>query len=772
MTDTDAETRTDDAGGFGDHFAPSTSVRREAWTLLPPVVVLLAGFIVATGHGAGRRELVAVGVALIVTQVLPGICVWRCLRPSGGWLVEDVVVGAAIGAGLGVLAHVGVLMLGNPQLGWLPPMLLMATLLALPSTRARIRTAGASPPPRWWGPVVALASVPSVLAAVRSFSPIRWEGWATPYVDTPFHLALAGEVSAQWPVSYPNVAGEALTYHWLSYAWVGHIGNISGTELEVVLVRVLPLLVAVLVPLGVAVVSLRVTNSVNASALATIVTFVLVEVDWWDAPNNALPLLALSPSHGFSLLVMIGALSLVVMRWRSTATWGSAVCLLLLLFVAGGAKGSTLLVISAGLVGAAMCALLWRSPSRRVVIVDAGLSLFALLLVSATVFGGADAQGGDRAQALDPFGGLARSARAAALGDAGWSGNAATTGAVVLTVLTLTLGSAAALAAVRPAVRAHDVVVAAVAAMAVAGLLAVVVLDFPIFENWYFWRAGELALGVLAGAGLARMSARLSRPALVALLAGVVGLLSLIAARVLVTTVSFPESVPYPIAVAAVSVLLVVTSLVVVSRVVGDEQRRSTLLFMLAVACAAFAVPAAVRGDPHQMPAEAPALASVFGPAWYETGADDSSMRGFHSDQVAAARWIRSHTEAADLVVSNRHCRVDETDGCDVRRFFVAAYSERSVVVEGWAYTRSSTATAVRAGEGLYRPAFTDPQLLALNDRFIRDPNPADARSLYRLGVRMVFIDVGGIPAGDLRETSVLRFDSPRAQVWELRPTG
>ena len=67
---------------------------------------------------------------------------------------------------------------------------------------------------------------------------------------------------------------------------------------------------------------------------------------------------------------------------------------------------------------------------------------------------------------------------------------------------------------------------------------------------------------------------------------------------------------------------------------------------------------------------------------------DVNEVGAVSRDQIAAARWIRDHSDADDMVMTNRHCVGPKPPGgCSSRRFVVAAFSERQVLVEGWSYT-------------------------------------------------------------------------------------
>ncbi|QNE18723.1 hypothetical protein F1D05_13395 [Kribbella qitaiheensis] len=56
-----------------------------------------------------------------------------------------------------------------------------------------------------------------------------------------------------------------------------------------------------------------------------------------------------------------------------------------------------------------------------------------------------------------------------------------------------------------------------------------------------------------------------------------------------------------------------------------------------------------------------------------------------------AARYIRDHSAVTDRLATNSHCMpAYDPARCDTRNFWLSAYAERRVLVEGWAYTPSA----------------------------------------------------------------------------------
>ena len=67
--------------------------------------------------------------------LVPGVLVWRALRPRHGWWIEDLLMGFAIGSVLGLFAQIPAGLLG---LWWLPllvAVIVAVVLVATPVTR-------------------------------------------------------------------------------------------------------------------------------------------------------------------------------------------------------------------------------------------------------------------------------------------------------------------------------------------------------------------------------------------------------------------------------------------------------------------------------------------------------------------------------------------------------------------------------------------------------------------------------------------------------------
>jgi hypothetical protein len=732
--------------------APRARLLAECRTVVPPAAVLVVVLQLATRHQAGHRELALAGLTVLGLQVLPGMLLWRIIRPASGWWIEDLTFGFAVGAALAIPAHVAAVAWSAPVLAWLVPLAVAPGLLAVPVTRRRILSARCEPLPRSWGLAVALTTVVPAIFAVRFFDqPLRWTGWAKPYVDLPYHLALTGQVAHQWPLHYPQVAGETLHYQWFSYAWIDQVSATSGTSLDVILLRFMPAVIAIAVPLVTAAAAIRITGLVWAGPVAAAISCSMGELDLPRLFTISLPFTPFSPTQGFGLLLLVPVLALLVMRWRAEIPKAAVILVVFLLLAAGGSKGSTLPILFVGCALSALAALAFRSPRRWVIIADTAVVALVLVALLRTLFGNSD--GGLRVSPLEWL----SDERGAAL--TGRTGLSSTTVLVVavLTFVTLFIRMAAALVCFADSNTRMDPVCWLLLGCGLAGAGAMVVFAHPGQSQLYFLWTATIPLSILAAWGCVALVARTARPGVVAVAGSVAGVLAVFVAHGWAGAWPGADSGLR----SSVFQVLVFAALVAAGCAVGMALPRRGRLSARSVVTAAL-VAATIASS-------VPALEYALGSASVDVAAKPWQLGAVSSGEVRAARWLRDNSSESDLVMTNRHCRGPEHAGCDHRTFFVSAYSERQVLVEGWAYTQR--ANALHAGTPEYAPRngpFWRPGLLALNDRFFVHPTATAARRLYARGVRWVYVDRGAPHTGDLTRYAVTRFATPTATVYEL----
>jgi hypothetical protein len=137
---------------------------------------------------------------------------------------------------------------------------------------------------------------------------------------------------------------------------------------------------------------------------------------------------------------------------------------------------------------------------------------------------------------------------------------------------------------------------------------------------------------------------------------------------------------------------------------------------------------------------------------------------------VEAGRWLRAHSSPDDIVATNAHCRSRVRGLCENRHFWISAYSERRVLVEGWGNSDATNLEEVRRGGQSYFAPFWIPQRLRENDAAFRTPSVRTVSRLRdRYGVRWLFADAayGGVSPAITR-FATLRFRAGRCAVYEI----
>lgn len=705
------------------------------------------------------------GIAVIILiHVLPGAVVWRCVRPREGSWWEDLIMGFAVGACIAVAAQTAAGALQTPWVGTIVgPSLAGALMLARP-TRKRIARAETSPLPAMWGPLVSLVVLSQLLATQAFYRtiPLTWaEGFRGTYVDLPFHQALAGQLAHRGPFETPFVLGEGIYYHWFSHAWIAHISVVGGVPIDAVLVRLLPPVITVVAILSVAVAGTRIAGRPWAGPLAALLAVAAGDLDVFGSVRPGALVSHLSPSTGLSVPLIAALLIVLVCRWRSSALSGSVLVLAALAFVAAGMKGSALPVVLAGTLAAGTVGLLTRHPDRRKVVLDAvilsGVFLLALLIVF---------RGGEQGLALDPTGAAQVMARHLGINTEFPSTSITATAALMIITLLASLARGAGIAALfTNSADAQEPSTWLLLGSGLAGAAAVLLLSHGGLSQLYFMRSAGPALAIGSAIGVVRLlevlGPRAREVVLAALLLGGVGgrIAPLVFGpirQIEADTAAAWAALGYLI-IFALIVSAGAVALAMVHRAGPAKTVAWTVAIVAVLAAATAPVLSAFVGTP--LPASPPL-------------ADADAQFAMSADQIRAARWIRDRSAPSDVIITNRHCSAPNWVNCDSRRFHVAAYTERRVLVEGWAYTynRQNWANVAESDLGhAFRP-FWNPDLLALNDRFFTAPTDELAAELYDLGVRWAFVDLTVHGAEDLSDHAELRFETEWAKVYALHP--
>ncbi|AKU17813.1 hypothetical protein [Luteipulveratus mongoliensis] len=674
--------------------------------------------------GPGLLALVMIGV----TQVLPGALLWRCLRPRRGWLLEDVALGFSLGIGLAVLSQIvgGYLDARWPSV--VLPLAVAAALIATPVTRRRIVEARWEPVPWWMGAGVAafaLAALPQLLTFARQ-NRVTWpDGPGAPQVDQYFHIALAGQMLHRGPTAWPFVSTEPLEYHWLTHVWMAQVTASSGLGLDQVDLRLLPTIVPVLTVASTAALALRLSGKPWVATLAAGIVMIGGKANPWAIPGNHLPFTPDSPTLGLSVPVLLSLVAVLAMRWRGQARSGSMIALIALTVLASGTKGSTTPLVIAGTGLALVAMLLWRRTVARLVLLDFVVLCAALMLTVRIIFGGSAAgltYNPDAAAHMTMMGGLLGVAQSRAAH------------AVIVIYLLVAGMSRGALAFALPFRSSttdgrRDPITWVLIGGTIAGSCAPALFVQPGASQYYFL-VSAYPLGAVGSAlGVAVLLRTVGRrqKAVLALIAVAGGL----AVYALPTIIA--GNVRHDDPGSAARIMLVALGIAAVAGLVATALVRPALRLRIGLGAVAAAILSSgtiammdTWGDPL------PRTHSV------SLGAPGAVSQG----QIDTARFIRNHSRGHDLVMSNRHCMTPnpEPGRCDNRRFVVAAFSERQVLLEGWGYSPTVSRLAPQGRLSMTLPFWNQP-LQRLNDGFFTRPTAKARMLLWDKGVRWAYSD-------------------------------
>lgn len=362
------------------------------------MVLVTVGYCAVNLHanGVSSGQIGRYGAYYLLAVLVPGFLVHKSLRGSLGSWVADLTMGAAVGLALELAAWMGFSLANLRGWLWLWPVF---TLLVFAFGPARRNLA--QRPDRPWPLWVSLGTWIAVLAALRhtfrgylETSPLPPTS-RMPYIDQPWHLGLIFEAMRSFPLQTPQVleAGP-LKYSWFFHAHAAASSMISGVPPTVVYLCLWVLPAVTLAVLGVGVLAERVSRRRWTPVVAIWIFLAGVAYEFsafLTMPRDTID--AFSPTQLYSTGI-VNALALLVTdalrnRGRRFGA-GDWTVLVLLGLATTGTKSSAMSVVVAGLLVAAVMALLLRR-GRRVALtllaLGAVLEYLALKLVTGGNFG-------------------------------------------------------------------------------------------------------------------------------------------------------------------------------------------------------------------------------------------------------------------------------------------------------------------------------------------------------------------------------------------------
>ncbi|MGS2641014.1 hypothetical protein, partial [Streptosporangium sp. LJ11] len=473
----------------------------------------------------------------------------------------------------------------------------------------------------------------------------------------------------------------------------------------------------------------------------------------WSSPTQTFGALLFAP-------VVIVLIDLLERRQRGTGPW---LLLGIFLVVVMGAKATYLPLLIAGLAAVATVQAVRRRRSIRAALIALGMATACLLYAQFVLFGQVR-----QGTIVDVLGFVRVTwAELTSRGGADDLAPASVFGFAALYLLCWAVAWCGALGLLcrrRLLLRPAVVLMLGIGA---AGLGAALLLGHPDLSQLYFLRGAYPYPVIVAVHGLLVIRRRARLPLRTAACAAGAGVVAayLIPLACGVTVPLGPDQAEIalygPYAALSLIVLLASAGLLLAGR------RRLRVLALVMFMLAAVGLPAA---------AHARILAFLHGGSFAYGAAKGGPHRAaaevIPEGTLAAARWLRAHSGPDDLVATNAHCRWGRENPCDSSQFWVAALSERRVLVEGWTYT-SANMSRWRPGSLTEYLPFWDGERIRLNDAAFHAPSAAAIQRLReRYQVRWLLADERragrASRIGDIGDFAELRFRSGDYAVYRI----
>ncbi|WP_139230168.1 hypothetical protein [Nocardioides terrae] len=678
-----------------------------------------------------------------VGYVVPGTLLWRALRRRTVSWLHDATLGTILAHAITVLVFLGGRAGGLPQVVWVVPVATIGAFLAVPSLRGYWLTPPRHREPAWftWGIAVGVILICSWFGVYSVKAPIAGPALNLQPVDYAYLLSLAGEVRNHMPPTTPYLVDERLDYHWFTFADVAAMNWQGGQDLDLLLFRLGPLwcVVNAFIAFGllgarmagrrsVALVALAIAvlvGSVNLlhGADTYVVDSTLLMVNWMG-----------SPTQGFGQLLAVAVLYVAVGILRGTSDgWRAWLLFGVLSGVLMGAKATFVPVLGAGV---ALVVVIGLLRNRRVPLPALAMGcVLAVELAFAQIilFGGAR-----QGLTVDPGADMRRlGAMIAVPADSGTLPLVAVSAAIVLGWLAPLAGAALLLLRPRPPAGRpgpSDPATQLVAGMVAAAVAVAVLLAHPGYSQYFFLRSGLPFGYLLVACGLARLDdLGVRRAAGWWLVVAGAGGAAYVGLSRFVTRAPLDEA-----ATARRALLLVVGVLVVagVAWLLGRRMGRRLHVpgrATLALGCVAVATlgMGTVRAVDIAVTYPAPAFDPVANPI------DNGPIP---VGGVSAGHFVRDHSGPEDMVATNAHCAAP-VGPCNPRTFWISAYTERRIVLEGWGYTATANDAEPDPTAALTLP-YWNPRLQALNDAVFTVPSATALKALTdRYPVRWLVVD-------------------------------
>jgi hypothetical protein len=722
--------------------------------------------------------IVRYGAYFVACVALPGILLMRALwRSTGNW-AEDFGLGAAVG--------IAYQLAGWALFTWLDwqhslvvwPVLVLLCFGLVPRLRPYWRIAEPEPLPMAWSwtlsicmSLLALATTLGVMA--DHVPPPRGVSY---YPDLLYHLSMVNELLRSVPPQLPQVAGEALEYHWFPNADMAGAVDITRLSSVLVLYRLWLLPVMFVGLLAGAALARQVSRVWWTGPLVGLI-FVVPQLGFlvpaWPEVDLVGPVSLLSPSQSLATVAVTAAACFVIAALHRGGGRGVWALALAMAIVGGGSKPTVLPILLGAVAMSALFLLLRdrRIPWRSVLL---GGLLAAIAVGTMLTVAGSTSGSNFQLFSIAKF----QIGYRGATGDTSMAG----TGGLLLPSLTgdhlAVAGAAVTLAALALAnagllagfglsrVRAvrHDPVAWWLVGALTASWLGLCWVDHPSASEYYFLRScspfAAAAVGWLVAAGVRGRSRRtILRVILAGLATGTAigACAGLLRSTPTGSRAAQIEVLARPLLLAVGFAVVVLVAWTLLARLRSGLTGLGTAFAILAVIGLPIGTVASeawsVRDDPG-------------------SGHYVSKFWRVYPDELAAAGWLAKNSSPDDVVVANTFCRPagSQRPGCDARGYIVSGIAGRRTLLEGWAYTQQAMATHGANGRKYTVQPSPWPDRVDLTNRALSAPTAqllSQLRSQY--GVRWIYADLRDGPVSvKLNDLAVLRHQESRVKIYEL----
>lgn len=727
------------------------------------------------GH-ASTDSIVALLRFWIFGITLPGTLLWRLASPFRHNLIEDLAAGSLVGASVLLLVYMAVAPIGGQPWAWLWAAPVLMVVVAVPSWRRRCLGRVERPigPLTAWLIAGACALPLYATGRYRNLVPAPYSDARSNSPDMAFHQALSASAKYDFPLQAPYLHGEQMSYHYFWHQLTAATSWATGVDLTDLVYTIgwIPILLAgaALIfaltdrlapgsrwagPLAIAVATIG--GTVNAYPSISLPAEGLTNYVWGSPTQNL----------GGGLITLMALLGIDLLRGRSGR--GGWLLLVLIGAAASGAKATVLPMVICGFGLVFVIRIFQRRFAKGALLVSAvlgGLFLAAIVVV----FGGHSS-----GMAVRPWITFAKiGIYPLVAGPVGWGeyDHGAMWISGITTCLALLLGSAGLLVLTATSARwIRDQGTIFLIGIAIAGFGGMVLTDQPGTSQMYFHRTAVPVIAALAAAGAWMLVFWFAdRRSGIAVFAAVLGGVGATAAARAIIKASPSEGRPFRTAdgdltglitpwLWTTGLLLLVAALITGLWKLAKRRGRPTRIlaatFVLAGMGAGLFLPVQAMANYRPVQLHPPTDKFPLGPS---------------ATQTAAAIWLRDHTAPGDLVATNAHCAMKNTSGCDVRHFWIAALSERHVLIEGWGYTNTINDLVAATGQSANGLPFWDEKKLDENDRAFVSPTRDSLRLLReKYGVRWLYADPTQTAVSQNLDTlATLRYEAPDARIYEL----